>query len=312
MSSACDSSLALPKEQIEPEEPVEVVPRTAFGIGLAVLAVVLFTVMDTIGKSLTASYPVEQVVWARYFFSLLILGLLIPPVGVRELVGTRRMGLQLGRGLLLALATLCMMSAISVIPLADAYTITFAAPHLVTVFSIPLLGERVGWRRWSAVLVGFAGVLIVIRPGIGAVHWAMVLPLITAVCFALYQILTRKVSAGPGESPFAMLFYLGLVGTVVFSALVPFVWRPVATLDWAWMVTMGVLGAVGHLMLIRALTLIPASVVSPFMYTQIVWALILGYLVFGDLPDGWMLTGAAVIIASGLFVFYREAVLGKR
>lgn len=310
--SACDRSLALPKEQIEPKEPIEVVPRAALGIGLAVLAVVLFTVMDTIGKSLTASYPVEQVVWARYFFSLLVLLLLIPPVGVRELVGTRRLGLQVGRGLLLALATLCMMTAISLIPLADAYTIMFTAPLLVTVFSVPLLGERVGWRRWSAVLVGFAGVLIVIRPGIGAVHWAMLLPLITAVCFALYQILTRKVSETDGESPFAMLFYLGLVGTIVFTALAPFVWRPVAAVDWAWMVTMGTIGAVSHLMLIRALTIIPASLVSPFTYTQIVWALILGYLVFGDLPDRWMLIGAAVIIASGLFVFYREAVLGKR
>jgi drug/metabolite transporter (DMT)-like permease len=248
---------------------------------------------------------------ARYFFSLVVLGLLIPPLGVRELVATRRTGLQIGRGLLLAVATLCMMTAISVIPLADAYTIMFTAPLLVTVFSIPLLGERVGWRRWSAVLVGFMGVLIVIRPGIGAVHWAMLLPLVTAVCFALYQILTRKVSESAGETSLAMLFYLSLVGTVVFTVIVPFFWRPVAMLDWGWMIGMGVLGAIGHLLLIRALTLVPASLVSPFTYSQIVWALILGYLVFGDLPDRWMLIGCAVIVASGLYVFYREAVLGK-
>ena len=286
--------------------------RHAVGIALTVLAVFMFTVMDTIGKSLTASYPVQQVVWARYFFNLLFLSLLIPPLGVRRLVRTRRLGLQIGRGVLVVLATLCMFAAISVVPLADAYTVTFTAPLLVTVFSIPLLGERVGWRRWSAVLVGFTGVLIVIRPGFTAVHWAMLMPLVTAVCFALYQILTRKVARVAGESAFAMLFYLSLVGAVALTAIVPFFWQPVAPAHWGWMAAMGLLGALGHLLLIRALTLSPASLVAPFTYSQIIWAIALGYLVFGDLPDRWMLIGGAVIIASGLFVFYREAVLGKR
>jgi drug/metabolite transporter (DMT)-like permease len=166
--------------------PVAPAARHALGIALTVLAVFMFTMMDTIGKSLTASYPVQQVVWARYFFNFLVLLLLIPPLGVRRLVWTRHLGLQIGRGALVALATLCLFTAIRVVPLADAYSITFTAPLLVTVFSIPLLGERVGWRRWSAVLVGFAGVLIVIRPGFTAIHWAMLMPLVTAVCFALY------------------------------------------------------------------------------------------------------------------------------
>jgi drug/metabolite transporter (DMT)-like permease len=285
--------------------------RTVAGIGLMVLAILLFTVMDTLGKDLTARYPVPQVVWARYFFQFALMLLLIPRVGLGDLVRTARPGTHLVRGLLLAASTICLIGAISFVPLADAYAITFTAPLLVTVFSIPLLGERVRWRRWSAVLAGFAGVLIVIRPGFGATHWALALPLITALGFALYQILTRKVSAVPGESSLAMLFYLACVGTAIMSALVPFFWQSVAPIDWLSMLAMGALGGVGHLILIRALKIAPASLLAPFVYSQIVWALLLGYLVFGDVPDRWMLVGCAVIVASGLYVFYREAVLGK-
>jgi drug/metabolite transporter (DMT)-like permease len=282
--------------------------RSAAGIGLMVLAILLFTVMDTLGKDLTGRYPVPQVVWARYFFQLALMMLLIPRVGIMALVRTARPGIQVWRGLLLAASTLCLIGAISFVPLADAYTITFTAPLLVTVFSTPLLGERVGWRRWSAVLAGFAGVLIVIRPGFGATHLALALPLITALGFALYQILTRKVSAVPGESPLAMLFYLACVGTAIMTALVPFFWQEVAPVDWLAMTAMG---GLGHLILIRALTIAPASLLAPFVYSQIVWALALGYLVFGDVPDRWMLVGCCVIVASGLYVFYREAVPGK-
>jgi drug/metabolite transporter (DMT)-like permease len=282
------------------------------GIGLTVLAICLFTVMDTIGKSLTASYPFQQVVWARYFFQCALMLLLLPRLGLIGLLRTRRHGLQIGRGLLLALATLCMFGAISVVPLADAYTMTFTAPLLVTALSVPLLKERVGWRRWTAVVVGFIGVLIVIRPGFGSVPWQLMLPLVTAACFALYQILTRLVSVDPAETPFVMLFYLAWVGAAVMILIVPFYWRPVALADWPWMVAMGGIGAVGHLILIRALVIAPASLIAPFTYSQIIWALLAGYFVFGDLPDRWMLLGCTVIVASGLFVFYREAVLGKR
>jgi drug/metabolite transporter (DMT)-like permease len=205
-----------------------------------------------------------------------------------------------------------MIVAISIVPLADAYTITFTAPFLVTILSIPLLKERVGWRRWTAVLVGFAGVLIVFRPFAAPVHWAMLLPLITAGCFALYQILTRKVSYDSRETAFMMLFYLAWVGTAVMSAIVPAYWQAVVLGDWALMVGMGALGAAGHLILIRALTIAPASLLSPFIYAQIVWALGIGYVWFGDVPNAWMLIGCTVIVASGLYVFYREGVLGKK
>jgi drug/metabolite transporter (DMT)-like permease len=285
--------------------------RASWGIGLVLLAMLLFTCMDTIGKSLTASYPVQQVVWGRYFFSFASMLVLTPRFGVVGLARTRRLGLQIIRGLLLAAATLCMITAISVIPLADAYAITFTAPLLVTLLSIPLLGERVGWRRLAAVCVGLAGVLIVIRPGFRDIDPAMLLPLVTALCFALYQVLTSRVGAHPDETALAMLFYVALVGTAVMSALAPFVWQPVHAPDWGWMIATGALGTLGHLLLIRALWLAPASLLQPFIYSQIVWALAIGYPMFGDLPDLGMLLGGAVIIGSGLYVFYRQAVLGR-
>ena len=133
----------------------------------------------------------------------------------------------------------------------------------------------------------------------------------TALGFAIYQILTRKVAGTPGETSVAMLFYLAWIGAAVMTAVVPFFWYTIAPLDWLPMVAMGALGGLGHRILIRALTIAPASLLAPFVYTQIVWALLLGYLVFGDVPDQWMLLGCAVIVASGLYVFYREAVLGR-
>ncbi len=285
---------------------------TMLGIGMTLLAIGLFAFMDTIGKSLMQRYPAPQVVWARYFFQCTLMLLFLPRLGVTGFLRTRRHGLQVGRGLLLLLATLCMYGAISVVPLADAYAITFTAPLLVTALSVPLLKERVGWRRWTAVVIGFIGVLIVIRPGFGQVPWQLMLPLITAACFAVYQIFTRMISVDPCETPFVMLFYLAWVGALATTLVVPFYWQPVAPLDWLWMAAIGGLGATGHMVLIRALTIAPASLIAPFTYSQIIWALILGFLVFGDVPDAGMLAGCTVIIASGLFVFYREAVLGRR
>lgn len=275
-----------------------------------VLAVLLFTLMDTIGKLLSADQPVQQVVWGRYFFQFAWMLLLLPKYGLGELLQTRRLGSQIVRGLLVALATICLFTAVSIIPLADAYTISFTAPFIVTILSIPLLGEKVGWRRWSAILVGFLGVLVVIRPGFGVFHWALLLPLVTATCFAIYQILTRKLGALPSERPLAMLFYMALAGTVALSLMMPVYWEPVDGKTWIGMITMGGLAAIGHLLLIRALAIASAVVLSPFIYTQLIWAIILGYWLFGDVPDGWMLLGGAIIVGSGLFVFYREAVRG--
>jgi drug/metabolite transporter (DMT)-like permease len=283
--------------------------RAAAGIALMVAAIFLFGIMDGLAKHLSATYPPLQIVWGRYAFHLLVMLVLVPRTGLAGLVRTSRPGLQILRGALLAVSTLCLVTAVRYIPLADAYAVGFVSPLLVTVFAIPILRERVGWRRWTAVVVGFVGVLIVVRPGLGVMHWAALLPLVMAATFGLYQILTRLVSGG--ESQLMMLFYTALVGTVVMSVLAPLVWQPVAPRDWALLVAIGTLGAVGHLMLIRALAIAPASLLSPFIYTQIVWGLLIGYFAFGDLPDAPTVIGTLIIVASGLYVFYREAVLGK-
>ncbi|MEM7022102.1 MAG: DMT family transporter [Pseudomonadota bacterium] len=283
----------------------------ATGIGFMLLATLLFAVMDSINKSLTATYPVQQVVWSRFAFQFGLMLFLIPRVGFSGLLRTKRPALHVARGLLIVFATYAFITSISLVPLADAYTITFTAPLLVTLLSIPLLKERVGWRRLCAVLVGFCGVIIVLQPGHGSVHWALLLPLVTAACFALYQVLTRIGSYSPHETALMMLFYTALVGMVVNSAIVPFHWQHVAPTDWLWMITAGAFAVGGHLSLIQALKIAPASLISPFIYTQIIWAFILGYLWFGDVPGGGILAGCMVIVGSGVYVFYREAVRRK-
>lgn len=281
-------------------------PGHGKAIGMMIIAMMLFTVMDTIGKVLSAHQPVQQVVWGRYFFQFAWMLLLIPFYGFGGLLRTQRFTIQMIRGFLVALATICLFTAVTLIPLADAYTITFASPFIVTILSIPFLGERVGWRRWSAIAVGFVGVLVVIRPGFGDFHMAMLLPLVTATCFAVYQVLTRKIGALPSERPLVLLFYMAFAGTLAMSLIVPFYWQPVDLLAWIGMITMGAIAAIGHLLLIRALTMASAVVLSPFIYTQLIWAIIIGYGLFGDIPDRWMLLGGGIIIGSGLFVFYRE------
>ncbi|MGI9433664.1 MAG: DMT family transporter [Geminicoccaceae bacterium] len=280
-------------------------------IGMMVTAMMLFTLMDSIGKWLSGFQPVQQVVWGRYFFQFVWMLFLLPAYGLGGMTRTSCLHLHIGRGLLVALATICLFSAVSMIPLADAYSITFAAPLIVTILSIPLLGERVGWRRWSAILLGFAGVLVVIRPGFNTFHWALLLPLVTASCFALYQLLTRKAGAIPGERPMPMLFYMALVGTIAMSCLVPAYWQSVQIEAWVGMAVMGALAAIGHMMLIQALAKASAVTLSPFIYTQLIWAILLGYVLFDDWPDFWMLLGGAIIVGSGLFVFFREAVHRK-
>lgn len=280
--------------------------RAVLGIGLMVLAVFLFASIDTVAKVLLhRGYNVLQIMWARYVFHLAVMLVAVPRIGLRPLVATRRPGLQVLRATSILIAGLAFITALEFLQLADAYALSFLSPLLVTVFAIPILGERVGWRRWSAVAVGFVGVLIVVRPGLGVTHPASGLVLIMASGFALYQVLTRRLAGG--ETPVSLLFYPTLVGTAVTSLLAPLVWRPVPMGDWLWLIGIGLFGAAGHGALIRGLRFAPASLLSPFIYSQMLWGLLYGWLVFGDLPDFWTLVGATVIIASGLYVLFREA-----
>ena len=264
-------------------------------------AVALFVVMDTISKYLSRFYPVPAIVWARYFFHVLLVLIALGPRLGLGLVRTRRLGVQLVRGLLLAGSTLFFVFAIRQMPLAETSSITFIAPVLVTLMGAFFLKEKVETARWLAVAGGFAGVLIIIRPGGGVFSWASVLPLCCAACFACYQILTRKLANL--ESPYTSIFYSGLVGSVLMSLTLPYVWvRPHSLYHALLFVVIGVIGGLSHLILIKAYDYAPASRLAPFSYTQLIWVTVMGYLVFGQFPDHWSLVGIAVIMASGIYI----------
>ena len=264
-------------------------------------AVAMFVVMDTISKYLSGFYPVPAIVWARYFFHMvLVLVTLGPRLGL-GLVRTRRLGMQLLRGLMLAGSTLFFVFAIKQMPLAETSSITFIAPVLVTLMAVLFLKEKVEPARWLAVAGGFAGVLIIIRPGSGIFSWASLLPICCAGCFACYQILTRMLAHL--ESPYTSIFYSGLVGSVLLSFSLPSVWIwPRSTVHALMFVVIGLIGGLSHLVLIKAYDYAPASRLAPFSYTQLIWVTVMGYLVFGHFPDHWSLIGIAVIMVSGIYI----------
>ena len=275
--------------------------HTLRGALMIMTAVAMFVVMDSISKYLSRFYPVPAIVWARYAFHvLLVVAALGPRLGM-NLVRTQRLRAQLLRGLLLAGSTLFFVFGIKQMPLAETSSITFIAPVLVTLLAAFVLKEKVEFARWLAVAGGFTGVLIIIRPGSGVFTWASLLPLGSAACFACYQILTRKLANL--ESPYTSIFYSGLVGSVIMSLALPFAWTMPQSLNHACLfVLIGVIGGLSHLVLIRAYDYAPASRLAPFSYTQLIWVMISGYLVFGDFPDHWSLIGIAVIVTSGIYI----------
>ncbi len=282
---------------------------TRRGIMLMICGIMLFGIMDTIVKWLTQDYHVLQVVWARFVFHFLIFLALYSRAGLAGIMKTRRPGLQVARSVLLLSATTFFFTALNYLPLAEAVSIGFVSPLLVTALAIPFLGERVRLRRWAAILVGFAGVLIIIRPGAGVMHWAAILPLGMAVCFAFYQILTRIASRT--EDARTSQFWSPAAGVLVMSAIAPFVWTAPDATGWLLMAVAGLLGGFGHYLLIKGYEIAPASTLSPFVYTQLIWMVTLGYVIFGDFPDAYTITGGLIVIGSGLYIFRREARLAR-
>lgn len=279
------------------------------GIAYAVAFSVLILGMDALVKHLTSLYPVAMIIWARYVFHVATTPLLGLRGGLRGLVATRRPVIQVVRSFCMLGATVTFFTAVAYIPLADAVAISFVAPLLITILAIPALGERVGPRRLAACAVGFVGAMLIIRPGFEERHWAYLLPLGAAVCYACYGILTRRL--GATERPTTSLFYMAAIGALVSSAFVPFHWvRPDAS-GWALLACVGVVAAFSHLLLIQAYRFAPVSVIAPFGYLDIVWATFFGLVVFGDFPDPLTWAGIAIVVASGLYVVHREARAGK-
>ena len=276
------------------------------GILLIVAAVSTFALMDTTAKYLSRTYPVPGIVWARYAAQTLFLVVVLAPQLRLGPLRTRRPGLQILRGAILAASTVFFFSALARMPIAEAVAITFLSPLLLTAASAWLLKERVRRSAWAALLAGFIGVLIIIRPGGGVFTPAAILPILTAVSFAAYQLLTRKLAGV--DATMTTLFYSAIVGTVLLAPGLPLYWRfPESGFDAALFAVLGVLASAGHFVLIRAFEHAPPSVLAPFVYSQLVAVLVLGYLVFGEFPDGWSLLGMAIIVLAGAWIAARQA-----
>lgn len=275
------------------------------GILLMVTAMVFFTLLDATAKHLVQDLPPVVAVFGRYVVALGLSLAVILRKGDAALMVTSYPKLQVLRGLLLMASTVLNFTAIMYLQLAQTAAIFFSIPLWVCALSVPILGEKVGLRRWIAVAIGFLGVLVIMRPGTGSFHWAMLLSVMASLCGAIYNIVTRKV--GGRDRAETSLFYVGLVGAAATATPLPFVWKTPEGLQWLQLAFMGLAGTIGHFMLIQAHRLAPASVLAPYMYTQIVWMIAFGFFVFGDVPDLWTLLGAAIVVASGLFVFAGEA-----
>jgi drug/metabolite transporter (DMT)-like permease len=275
------------------------------GIGLMCGALICFSCLDTSAKWLNRSVDPLFTVWWRYTASIVLVTIFINPVTTPGVLRTRRPWLQAARSVLLFVSTALNFFALKYLQLAQTTSILFATPLLVALLSGPILGERVGPRRMAAIAVGFLGVLVVTRPGLGTMHPAVILSLCGTVAYALYSISTRVLAAS--DSSATTMVYSGLAGVALMTPVLPIVWTTPGTLTmWLLLVGVGAFGAFGHWLLILAHARAPAAILAPFIYTQIVWMLALGYLVFGDWPDAPTLVGAGIVIASGLYLLSRE------
>lgn len=279
------------------------------GILFMCLAMLLFTGLDTSAKLVTRDLAPWVAVFFRYAVALFLgLAILFTRRGVSGAT-TRHPGLQTIRGLLLMGSTICNFIAMQYLQLAQTAAIFFTVPLLVSALSVPLLGEHVGWRRWLAVIVGFLGVIVIMRPGTAGFHWAMFFSLAASLQGALYNIATRKV--GGQDSAETSLFYVALVGSLASIIPAGLDWTVPQGTQWLLLFSMGIFGTIGHFLLIEGHRLTTASRLAPFIYSQIVWMTLSGFLVFGDVPDRWTLAGAAIVVASGLYLLQRERIRGK-
>ncbi|PMR80461.1 DMT family transporter [Halomonas urumqiensis] len=292
-----------------PTSPAKVIPgdRPLLGIGYMLIAGLLFVMLDSTAKWLTQTHSPVQVLWARYAGHMVILAGYLLWLGLansRPLLVTESLGGQCLRGLLLGLASLLAYLSLRELPLLQVYVFHFGAPLLVTLLAVPLLGERVDRARGLAVMLGFVGVLVAMGPVDWRAQPVALLPFGMALCFALYQLTTRRF--GRHDHPLASLWYAGLAGALASSIALPFFWTPIGLAELPYFLGIGLLGATSQLALILAMRHAPASLVSPFLYLQIVWASLFGFVLFGDLPPLTTYLGATLIIAAGIFLARRR------
>ena len=280
--------------------------NTRLGIWLMILTTFIFAIQDGISRHLAGEYNVMMVVMIRYwFFAAFVTAVASRNAGgIRKAAATTQPYLQAFRALLLVTEICVMIYGFTLLGLIEAHAVFICYPLLVAALSGPVLGERVGWRRWAAIGVGFIGVLVILQPGMGVFQPAAIVPLIAALMFALYGLLTRY--AARRDSAATSFFWTGLVGAVAMTCAGIWFWEPMQMSDWFWMALLCVTGASGHYTLIKCYEVAEASAVQPFAYFQLAFAGALGILVFGESVRMNVAIGAAIIIAAGLFTLWRE------
>ena len=271
------------------------------------LAWVMLPIMDGFAKYLSAELPVLQITWARYFFTVVFIFPLMFFFFKKYLVWTDKPKLQLIRGLILLTANISFFYSISVISLPKALTLAFVAPLVVTAFSPFFLGESVGYRRWAAVIIGFIGSLVVIRPGFLEINLASLAALGTGIMYGFYLIITRKLSTS--DNPLLTLLLTGVVGAIIATTFMPFVWVSPTFNQWSIMAAIGLFACIGHLFIILSLKYADASKLAPFSYFEIVTNIIIAYYFFGDFPDSWTFLGLFIIVFSGIYISRRENII---
>ena len=282
------------------------IDRPLVAMGLFSLAMMIFSSTDGAAKYLSSEIAPQQIIFLRYVIVLTMILLFCIFQGQRNLLKTEQPKLQILRGLCLASSGLLIYFALKHLPLELCAAISFVSPLFVTALSIPLLGERVGLRRWIAVLIGLLSVLIILRPGGVTFQLAMLLPLASSLCWAMGLILTRLMR--DSEEPLTVLAWSSLVGVVAVSPLVWFVWVTPNASQWTILILLGVFNGLGQYLVIRAFMLASASLLAPFSYSIIIWSMLIGLVVFNSFPDAITLVGTAILIAAGLYIWNREKV----
>jgi drug/metabolite transporter (DMT)-like permease len=278
--------------------------HTSLGALLMSLSMLGFAAMDAMSKFLVSDYPIVQTLWIRYVVYAGFAVMVARKAGVRRMAFSRRPWLQAIRSLLAVVEGAVFVLAFAFLPLAETHAVAATSPLIVIALSAPLLRERVGLHRWLAVGAGFVGLLLIIRPGFEALTWPLALPLLGAFLWGLYQIMVRM--CGRDDSPETTLLWSAFVGLAAISVVAPFYWRTPDLFSAMLMLGIGALGALSHFALIKALEFAEASAVQPYGYTLLVWAAVMGALVFGDIPGIWTMIGGLVVVLSGLYTWDQD------
>ena len=276
----------------------------AVAVCLYLATMVLFIVLDTIAKHLLAVHSIVFIAWVRFFLHFVVLAAILPAPR-RERLRTRNLRLLAVRSMAWMSITFLFYAGLRHVPLAESIMLVSTAPFMIALLAGPALGERIRPTTWAAIVLGFTGVIVVLRPGFGALHWGAVFPLLAAAAFSVAQVVTKRLSAE--EDHWTILIYSAGIAALLLTPFGISAWPEFAPTDWLWLAPMGLLAAAGDIAILAALRRAPASTLAPYQYSQILWAMIAGALVFGEFPDGIAITGATIIVAGGL-VLWRAGV----